>query len=226
MMKKLIFNFTVAALAVTAAHAAPINSQTTLADARETFAEPGGFDYRDGSPALLFDELQLEQQLEARKQEAEAEATNQSAANAEAKKPQYDYQKVVLPIDRVEGGSYTNHSPFVTWVKGENSDRVYPVPPGVTYPWAIDGFADPINRPGEVYKVIDGLHTFYNLVDGEPSIEFSSNNKLAAIAGLTVAQSLKGGWKDANWHAEIRAQTDFGWDNLFEISRPNLASNT
>jgi len=196
----------------------------SIADARETFAEPGGFDYRDGSPALLFDELQVEQKLEAKKLAAEAETAG--ASTTETKKPQYDYQKVVLPIDRVEDGSYTNHSPFVTWVKGENSDRVYPVPPGVTFPWAIDGFADPINRPGEVYKVIDGLHTFYNLVEGEPTIEFSSNNKLAAIAGLTVAQSLKGGWKDASWHAEIRAQTDFGWDNLFEISRPNLASNS
>jgi hypothetical protein len=96
----------------------------------------------------------------------------------------------------------------------------------VTYPWAIDGFADPINRPGEIYKVIDGLHTFYDLVEGEPRIEFSSNNKLAVIAGLTVAQSLKGGWKDSSWHAEIRAQTDFAWDKLFEISRPNLASNS
>lgn len=224
MLNKFLATAIFAMFAVTTLHAAPANNEATLADARETFAEPGGFDYRDGSPALLFDELQVEQQLEAKK--LAEEAKTQSAANAETKKPQYDYQKVVLPIDRVEGGSYTNHSPFVTWVKGENSDRVYPVPPGVTYPWAIDGFADPINRPGEVYKVIDGLHTFYNLVEGEPTIEFSSNNKLAAIAGLTVAQSLKGGWKDASWHAEIRAQTDYGWDNLFEISRPNLASNS
>ncbi len=224
MLNKFLATAIFAMFAVTTLHAAPASNEATLADARETFAEPGGFDYRDGSPALLFDELQVEQQLEAKK--LAEEAKTQSAANAETKKPQYDYQKVVLPIDRVEGGSYTNHSPFVTWVKGENSDRVYPVPPGVTYPWAIDGFADPINRPGEVYKVIDGLHTFYNLVEGEPTIEFSSNNKLAAIAGLTVAQSLKGGWKDASWHAEIRAQTDYGWDNLFEISRPNLASNS
>lgn len=224
-MKTFVIKFSIVLFAVSAANAAPAPTPpTTIADARETFAEPGGFDYRDGSPAMLFDESHADILLEAKKRAAQPEAKN--AESPEEKKPLYDYQKVVLPIDRVEGGSYTNHSPFVTWVKGENSDRVYPVPPGVTYPWAIDGFADPINRPGEIYKVIDGLHTFYDLVEGEPRIEFSSNNKLAVIAGLTVAQSLKGGWKDSSWHAEIRAQTDFAWDKLFEISRPNLASNS
>ncbi len=225
MLKYFFRSFVLLSLAAGAINAAPAEPQgTKIADARETFAEPGGFDYRDGSPALLLDETQSDPLLEARKHTREQPPA--SAANTEEKKPHYDYQAVVLPVDRAEGGSYTNHSPFVTWVKGENSDRVYPVPPGVTYPWAIDGFADPINRPGEVFKVIDGLHTFYNLVDGQPAVDFTPDSNLSAIAGLTIAQSIKGGWKDSSWHAEIRASTDYGWDKLFEISRPNLASTS
>lgn len=134
-----------------------------------------------------------------------------------------DFQKIVLPIDRVDGGSYTNHSPFVTWVKGENSDRVYPVPPGVTYPWTIDGFADPIVRPGHVFKVIDGLHIVYDSSTGEPEVTYSADSAGLSPAYL-LAQSLKGGWKDEHWHREIRAKTDFGWDNIFEVSRPNFAT--
>lgn len=213
------------AIAEFANAAAPAEPQSPkIADAREAFAEPGGFDYRYDSPALLRDKTQTDPLLEARKR-AEHKSTKASADGVE-KKPQFDYQTVVSPIDRVEGGSYTNHSPFVTWVKGENSDRVYPVPPEVTYPWTIDGFADPINRPGEVYKVVDGLHTFYNFVDGRPAIDFTPDSQLSAITGLTIAQSLKGGWKDASWHAEIRANTDYAWDKLFEISRPNLAATS
>ncbi|MFZ5629369.1 MAG: hypothetical protein ACOY5B_09605 [Spirochaetota bacterium] len=134
-----------------------------------------------------------------------------------------DFQKIVLPIDRVNGGSYTNHSPFVTWVKGENSDRVYPVPPGVTYPWTIDGFADPIVRPGQVFKVIDGLHIVYDSPGGAPEVTYAADSAGLSPAYL-LAQSLQGGWKDERWHREIRAKTDFGWDNIFEVARPNLAT--
>lgn len=151
------------------------------------------------------------------------EPTDGKAADSATERKIIDFQKIVLPIDRVDGGSYTNHSPFVTWVKGENSDRVYPVPPGVTYPWTIDGFADPIVRPGHVFKVIDGLHIVYDSSTGEPEVTYAADSAGLSPAYL-LAQSLKGGWKDERWHREIRAKTDFGWDNIFEVARPNLAT--
>ncbi len=150
-------------------------------------------------------------------------AGDKAAAEPSPARKIIDFQKIVLPIDRVNGGSYTNHSPFVTWVKGENSDRVYPVPPGVTYPWAIDGFADPIVRPGHVFKVIDGLHIEYDSSTGEPEVTYSADSAGLSPAYL-LAQSLSGGWKDERWHREVRAKTDFGWDNIFEVARPNLAT--
>lgn len=150
-------------------------------------------------------------------------AVGDAADEASEKRTIIDFQRIVLPIDRVDGGSYTNQTPFVTWVKGERSDQVYPVPPGVTYPWAIDGFADPIHRPGHVYKVIDGLHMYYELVEGKPVIDFTADGGLRFVPGYAVAQSLKGGWRDESWHEEIRSQTDHGWDNLFEVSRLNLS---
>lgn len=163
-----------------------------------------------------------EEILEARARSAAAVAN--AAKEADQKRSIIDFQKLVYPLDRVDGGSYTNQTPFVTWVKGERSDQVYPVPPGVTYPWAIDGFADPVHRPGHVYKVIDGLHMYYELVEGKPAIDFAADGGLRFVPGYAIAQSLKGGWRDESWHDEIRSQTDHGWDKLFAVSRLNLAS--
>ena len=160
--------------------------------------------------------------LDSGKPQPGEQSDGKAAESAPARKI-IDFQKIVLPIDRVNGGSYTNHSPFVTWVKGENSDRVYPVPPGVTYPWTIDGFADPIVRPGHVFKVIDGLHILYDSPGGAPEVTYAADSAGLSPAYL-LAQSLQGGWKDERWHREIRAKTDFGWDNIFEVARPNLAT--
>jgi len=143
--------------------------------------------------------------------------------NSEAPRIVIDFSKLVHPTDKSQGGSYTNKSPFITWVKGENTNNVYPVLPGVTYPWSIDGFADPIHHPGQVFKVIDRLHTFYVSDKLEPTILFQSNNVFEALTRKEIAQPIVGGWKDHDWQSQLHAKKDFGWDNLFSASQPDFA---
>ncbi|MBS0618895.1 MAG: hypothetical protein JSR44_11950 [Spirochaetes bacterium] len=134
-----------------------------------------------------------------------------------------DFAKLVHPADKSQGGSYTNKSSFITWVKGEKTNNVYPVLPGVTYPWSIDGFADPIHHPGQVFKVVDRLHTFYISDKPEPSISFQSNNVFEALTRKEIAQPIIGGWKNQDWQSQLHAKKDFGWDNLFSASQPDFA---
>lgn len=71
--------------------------------------------------------------------------------------------------------------------------------------------------------VIQTIRLVYDSSTGEPEVTYSADTVGLSPAYL-LAQSLKGGWRDEHWHREIRAKTDFGWDNIFEVSRPNFAT--
>jgi RHS repeat-associated protein len=111
------------------------------------------------------------------------------------------------PVTRGRGVS--NRSKTRIWVKPEKTGEAVPVQPGQAFDEDADGVAVPAIHPDEVFKTVDGIETIVN-EDGSPS---TSGNPLSE-----VIQAIRGGWKDAAWNADLNANNDIGWNELFTHS--------
>ena len=98
------------------------------------------------------------------------------------------------------------------------------MPAGKTYPYHIDGFADPVVSPGQVYKVVGGdkvrFDMYYTTMRGTPvTIVLPGRSASEIYLVKSAMQFAGGGWKDAAWQNVLHAKKDYGWDALFSYSR-------
>ena len=105
-----------------------------------------------------------------------------------------------------------NNSKQTIYVKPEATGGAIPVAPGESFPGSQDGLATPETRPGEVFKTSNGIDATVN-PDG--SVTTSGGSMLQQ-----GVQWWRGGWKDEQWHQDLKKQGDPGWDELFKNSRP------
>jgi hypothetical protein len=102
-----------------------------------------------------------------------------------------------------------NFTENTIWVKPEHNDVPEPVEPGDYYEKDIDGFADPVHSPGEVYKSVNGVDVMV-YPDGSVKIP-DFLDKVKQVLG-------DGGWKDGKWERDRENQGDPCWRPLWEKS--------
>ena len=114
----------------------------------------------------------------------------------------------------------TNSTSCTIFVKESFRAKVHAVAPGGIWPVEQDGYADPCSHPNQVFKTTDFVEV---TVAGnhEPQVMVNSDmTPYMTYVGSSAAQQSRGGWKGPAWQADLHGQNDFGWDDLFEKSRP------
>jgi len=121
-----------------------------------------------------------------------------------------------------------NDSSRTIWIKpetGPKATQALPIPPGGCWPGAQDGIADPGAHPGEVYKNVTGVDLRVN-EDG--SVDWTTDPSgvgdwTKQFGGMVWPGKRGGGWKDSDWQKwlhERKPDGDYGWDKLFDASKP------
>lgn len=100
-----------------------------------------------------------------------------------------------------------NRSNFAVAVKDEFGPRIAGVLPGERRFGAEDGFAIPGLRPGQVFKVFDGLDA---VIDENGDVTTSGGTLIEQ-----AAQMVLGGWKGEAWLDQRHNNGDREWDVVF-----------
>ena len=128
--------------------------------------------------------------------------------------PTYAYaaNNPVHYVDR-DGRDVTNGTNHTIWIKPErNGEPAFPLGPGQTFVGQQDGFADPINFPGSLFKTVRNMNATLKC-DGTVS---TSGGDLPE----TVGQFLLGGWHDGDWLVRVGHHSDWA-DTLAHSYPPN-----
>jgi RHS repeat-associated protein len=124
------------------------------------------------------------------------------------------------PVSTIDplGLEVINNTGSTIWVKPELVPTAVPVEPGGTYPGRQDGFADPTNNPGQVYKTADFVDVVVNK-DGSVSIP----NWLDKVLQKVSETFDEGGWQGDDFLRRRHEANDTGWDEVFEKSQKRQA---
>lgn len=120
----------------------------------------------------------------------------------------------VIPSD--PSPSVENRTPHALWIRPESGVRPVTLLPARRH-GAIDALADPIGRPGLIFRACDYC-----------TVIVEENGRVKVLcSGLAsnLCQAVRGGWKDAGW---LRYQQtvihDRDWDPIFARATPRGSS--
>ena len=116
----------------------------------------------------------------------------------------------------------TNNTGHTIYVKHEKNSSVHPLPAGETWPHNQDGFCDP-NRPGEVFKTVDGVDATLN---EDETVTLSIRGKFFLMVESIMPDFIKSAieklanrkFDNSGWYGREYINEHSDWEDLFQSS--------